>query len=96
MRRVFWKLVYFVYSLGGVAVRKRRSRILEIACLLVGGLQVVAWIYALVVNYSANANGAPIGLAFGALLILVGLFFRHVRLRSAEDPHYLSEMGRAH
>ena len=96
MTRAFWRVVYAFYALGGRAVSRRRSRLLELMFLGVGLLQLTIWIYALAIRYSANVDGAPLGLSLGAASILIGLFFRHVRLRSANNAHYLAEKRHAH
>ena len=88
---VFWKLAYQFYALGGRAVSSKRSRFWELALLTLSGLFAGSWAYALATNYSANVEGAPSAAALVLALTLAGLFFRHVRIRSAGNAHYLAQ-----
>jgi hypothetical protein len=89
--RLFWQLAYAFYGLGGRAVSSKRSRLSEFALLGMAGVIAAMWAYALATNYSANVKGVPAAAAIIVALTLAGLFFRHVRLRSAENAHYLAQ-----
>jgi hypothetical protein len=89
--KVFWQLAYAFYALGGRAVSSKRSRFWELALFGLAGLIAASWAYALATNYSANVEGVPSTAAIVLALFLGGLFFRHVRMRSAENAHYLAQ-----
>lgn len=89
--KVLWQLAYGFYALGGRAVSSKRSRFWELALLGLAGLMAVSWAYAMATNYSANVDGLPSAAAIVLALSLAGLFFRHVRIRSAENAHYLAQ-----
>lgn len=89
--KVFWRLAYAFYKIGGRAVSSRRSRIPELATLLLAALLAASWSYALTTNYAANLAGLPTAATIISMLALAGLFFRHVRHRSADDAHYLQK-----
>ena len=89
--RVFWRVAYAFYALGGRAVSSKRSRSPELATLALAALLAASWAYALATNYAANIAGLPVAAAIIVVLALAGLFFRHVRLRSAHDAHYLAQ-----
>ena len=92
--KAFWWLAYAFYGLGGRAVSNKRSRVWEWGLFALAGLLAAGWAYALVTSYSANVEGAPTGVAAVLALFLGGLFFRRVRIRSAENARYLENKKR--
>jgi hypothetical protein len=89
VKRPFWSFVYTIYGLGGRAVSSRRSRRPELLCFALAVFLLVMW--SMAVPTVANYSKLPFD--FGAFVALAvgGLFFRHVRIRSAENPRYLAE-----
>jgi hypothetical protein len=91
----FWSLVYFIYGLGGGAASIKRSRWTEFGCFFLAGCLLVMWSFALATNYAANSARLPSAILLPSALIAAGLFFRDVRVRSAENRNYLAERRRA-
>ena len=89
MSRAFWSFIYSVFGLFG-GISNRPSRKPEIYCFLFAAMFGLAWVYALVTNLSANMEALPQSAILIGSFVVAGLFFRHVRLRLADDVHYLA------
>jgi hypothetical protein len=82
-------MVYTVYGLGGRGVSRKRSRLWEIASFGLAACLIIMWGFALATNYSANIGNVAVPALLVALFVTAGMFFRHVRVRSALNAHYL-------
>jgi len=94
--RLFWTLIYGVYALFGGVGSLGRSRKPEIYSFVLATLFTLAWVFALATNLSANIALIPSALVPISIFAGLGVFFRHIRLRSADDPHFLARKKRLH